>query len=68
MQVEDTRSSAVQYDSCGLGGENVVRVAVQFLAGPVVTHRGGRAGVTGGDRVLVKGDQRSCAGPPDWAK
>jgi hypothetical protein len=31
------------------GGEDVVRVAVEVLAGPVITHRGTRVGVAGGD-------------------
>ena len=32
-----------------VGGEDVVGVAVQVLAGPVVAHSGARVGVTGGD-------------------
>jgi hypothetical protein len=32
-----------------VGGEDVVRVAVQVLTGPVVPHSGARVGVTGGD-------------------
>src|SRR5216683_5783774 len=32
-----------------VGGGDVVRVAVEVLAGPVVTHRGARVGVGGGD-------------------
>src|ERR1019366_815608 len=32
-----------------VGGQYVVRVAVEVLAGPVVTHRGARVGVAGGD-------------------
>src|SRR6266487_1349253 len=34
---------------CHVGGEDVVRVAVQVLAGPVIPHRGTRVGVAGGD-------------------
>src|SRR5215469_16888284 len=32
-----------------VGGEDVVRVAVEVLAGPVIPHRGSRIGVAGGD-------------------
>src|SRR6185369_5412441 len=32
-----------------VGGQDVVRVAVEILAGPVVTHRGTWVGVAGGD-------------------
>ena len=32
-----------------VGGEDVVRVAVQVLAGSVVSHRRARVGVAGGD-------------------
>jgi len=32
-----------------VGGEDVVRVAVQVLAGPVVSHGGARVRVTGGN-------------------
>ena len=32
-----------------VGGQDVVRVAVQVVAGPVIPHRGARVGVTGSD-------------------
>src|SRR5690349_18994148 len=32
-----------------VGGQDVVGVAVEVLAGPVITHRGARVGVAGGD-------------------
>jgi len=36
------------------GGEDVVRVAVQVLAGSVVPHRGAQVGVTGsGTRTIL---------------
>jgi hypothetical protein len=34
---------------CHVGGEDVVRVAVEVLACPVIPHRGTRVGVAGGD-------------------
>src|ERR1039457_4698439 len=36
------------------GGEDVVRVAVQVLAGPVVAHRGPGVGVAGGDLDIAQ--------------
>ena len=33
-----------------VGGQDVVRVAVEVVAGSVISHRGAGIGVTGGDR------------------
>ena len=39
-----------------VGGEDVVRVAVQVLAGSVISHRRARVGVAGGDLDVPKVD------------
>jgi len=49
-----------------VGGEDVVGVAVQVLAGPVVPHGGARVGVPGGDLHIAQVDAsiehgRDCA-------
>ena len=38
------------------GGEDVVRVAVEVLASPVVAHCGARVGVAGGDLDIAQVD------------
>jgi hypothetical protein len=38
------------------GGEDVVGVAVEILAGPVVAHGGSWVGVAGGDRDVAQAD------------
>ena len=39
---------------CHVGGEDVVGVAVEVLAGPVVAHRGARVGVPSGDLDIAQ--------------
>jgi hypothetical protein len=41
--------AAASGDGGHVGGEDVVGVAVEVLAGPVIPHRGARVGVSGGD-------------------
>ena len=43
-----------------VGGEDVVGVAVEVLAGPVLAHGGARVGVAGGDLDIAQVDARSC--------
>ena len=39
---------------CHVGGEDVVRVAVEVLAGPVITHGGTRVGMAGSDLDIAQ--------------
>ena len=48
------------------GGENIVRVAVQVLAGPVVSHGRARIGVAGGDLDVAQVDSGVEHGRDIW--
>ena len=50
-----------------VGGEDVVGMAVEILAGPVVAHRGARAGVAGSDLDIAQRTRWAAAARRSWS-